>query len=484
MAGDEERYVGEVEADEEEHRAEVGDSLPIHAAEHLREPVVKCREEDNSGAAEHRVVEMRHDERCVVQVDVDRKRAEKQPRQPADGERDQEHQRPHHRGIELDRSLVERRQPVEDLDRAGHRDEEGQEREHDSRRIRHAAGEHVVSPDEGPDGGDRDRGAGDELVAEDRPSREGRNDLRDHSHSGQDHDVDRRVRVDPEQVLVEDRIASVRRVEDRHAEPALEHDQTQRDADDRRRDDLDPARRVQRPDEQRHPEPRHARRSHAVHRGDEVQSGEDRRPAEHEGREHRDVDIRARLPGIGHVERPPRIHSARKHGDDGQDPAEYEAVPGEQVDLGEDDVLRADHDRQEEVAEHRRNAGDDEQEDHRHAVQRQGAVVERLVQELLPREHELHAEQNRHQDGDEEEDHHPREIEDADPFVIRRDDPAHGALADLVEVGRGDGGGDTIRHALLSFSGVLRLRRRRSKIRKTSTRKPVPARTMRLICKT
>ena len=41
-----------------------------------------------------------------------------------------------------------------------------------------------------------------------------RDDLADHAHGGQHHDVDRRVRVEPEQVLEEDRVAAAGRIEE------------------------------------------------------------------------------------------------------------------------------------------------------------------------------------------------------------------------------------------------------------------------------
>ena len=56
------------------------------------------------------------------------------------------------------------------------------------------------------------------------------NDVGDHAHGRQDHDVDRRVGVDPEQVLEQDRVAALRRIEEADAEDALDDDQQQGDA--------------------------------------------------------------------------------------------------------------------------------------------------------------------------------------------------------------------------------------------------------------
>ena len=75
-----------------------------------------------------------------------------------------------------------------------------------------------------------------------------------------DHDVDGRVRVEPEEVLEQHRVAAERRVEDADVQSALDDQQEQRDAEDRRREHLDERGRVERPEEQRQPEPGHARR--------------------------------------------------------------------------------------------------------------------------------------------------------------------------------------------------------------------------------
>jgi hypothetical protein len=59
----------------------------------------------------------------------------------------------------------------------------------------------------------RDRG-----VAEDALAAEGGDHLGDDAHAGQDHDVDGGVRVEPEQVLEEKRVAALGGIEDADAE--------------------------------------------------------------------------------------------------------------------------------------------------------------------------------------------------------------------------------------------------------------------------
>jgi hypothetical protein len=68
-----------------------------------------------------------------------------------------------------------------------------------------------------------------------------RDDLADDRHARQDHDVDGRVRVEPEEVLERAPGRRRARVEDADAERALDDEQQQRDREHRRREDLDHA---------------------------------------------------------------------------------------------------------------------------------------------------------------------------------------------------------------------------------------------------
>ena len=63
---------------------------------------------------------------------------------------------------------------------------------------------------------------GDEFVAEHVLRAKSRDDLADHAHARQDHDVDGGMRVEPEQVLEQQRIAAQRRIEYADAEDALD----------------------------------------------------------------------------------------------------------------------------------------------------------------------------------------------------------------------------------------------------------------------
>ena len=58
--------------------------------------------------------------------------------------------------------------------------------------------------------------------------REGADDLADHAHRRQDHDVDGRVRVEPEQVLEQHRVAAARRIEQPEVAGVLDADEHER----------------------------------------------------------------------------------------------------------------------------------------------------------------------------------------------------------------------------------------------------------------
>ena len=223
----------------------------VHAPGDLGPPEVQAGQVADDRSADHDVVEVGDDEVGVVDVDVDAERRQEQPGQAADQEQSEEGIGVEHRRLERDRALVERRRPVERLHRRRDRHREAQEREHHRRVDRDAGDEQVVGPDQEAEHGDGQRREGDEAVAEDPLAREGRDDLADDPHRRQDHDVDRRVRVEPEQVLEQHRVAAALRVEDPEAEHALDEQHHHGDGDDRRAEHLDEAGGVVRPHEQR-----------------------------------------------------------------------------------------------------------------------------------------------------------------------------------------------------------------------------------------
>ncbi len=114
-------------------------------------------------------------------------------------------------------------------------------------------------------------GAGDEAISEDAFAREAGHQLADHAHARQNHDVDRRMRIEPEHVLEQDGIAADGGIEDADVEAAFQSHQRQRDGHHRRAQHLDQRRGIVGPNEQRQAAPGHPRRAHLVDGDDEVE---------------------------------------------------------------------------------------------------------------------------------------------------------------------------------------------------------------------
>ena len=154
----------------------------------------------------------------------------------------------------------------------GHRDQERHEGE--ERQVDRAGDVHVVRPHGDRQDRDAERRADQADVAEDRLAAEHREDLGDDAEERQRDDVDLGVAEEPEQVLPQDR-AAVGGVEDVGAELPVGLEREQRAGEDRERDQHEQAGDQGVPDEDRHPEHRHAGRAHADDRGDEVDRTED-----------------------------------------------------------------------------------------------------------------------------------------------------------------------------------------------------------------
>ena len=251
--------------------------------------------------------------------------------------------------------------------------------------------EHVVRPDEHAREGDADRREGDRLVAEDRLPREDRDDLGEHPHRGQHHDVDLGVPEEPEHVLPEER--PVVALEERRHPLAVEEEH-RHGRGDRRQDEHEQDRvGLDRPDEERDAHPGHPRRAHVVDRDDEVDRARERRERGQVEAEDPEVLAGGRAELVRRERRVGRPagaggaavgEEAREH----DEPAEQEEPVGESVQARERHVLRADHERDEVVGE-AREYRDDEEEDHRRPVHREELVVVVPRDEVLVRLCEL-----------------------------------------------------------------------------------------------
>ncbi len=372
----------------------------------------------------HDVVEMGDHEISIVDMGIDRQRSQAEPGQPAHREEPDETENIEQRGIEPDPAIVERRRPVEDLHRRGNRDQETEQRKDHSRIERLAADEHMVSPHHKPQQGDGKAGKGDEFVAEDAAAAEAGHYLADHPHAWQNHDVDRRMAVEPEEMLEEQGIASGIGIENGDAAQSFQRDQEQSDRQDRCRQHHDEAGRIKRPDEERQPEPPHSAHPQGMDRDDEIESGEDRREAvdEDSSRHHNDIAIRIGA-RIGRIERPARIGSSQHHRGDHQRASEHVDIPARQVQAGKGEILCPDHQRQEKIPQHVRDRGDEEKPDHDDAVKGEKAVVGFRGHQLARRTEEIQPHQQRGRTADGEEEADRKQVEDRDSLVIPRQQP-------------------------------------------------------------
>ncbi len=195
-AGDPEHVHGEegaIEADEGEEEVNLAESFVHHPSEHLGEPERYGSEDaEKCGSKEH-VVKVGDDEVGVVDVDVDGDGGHEDATESTDDELRDECDAVECDGVEADLAAPDGANPVEGLDSRRECDHDGGGHEGHAECGVHAAGEHVVSPDDETQPGNGGHRVGHGLVAEDRFSAHGGEHVRDHAHGWQQHDVDGRV---------------------------------------------------------------------------------------------------------------------------------------------------------------------------------------------------------------------------------------------------------------------------------------------------
>ena len=379
-----------MEPDEREPEVHLAQPLVEHPAGHLREPEVHPAEHREHDRAEQHVVEVRHDEVRVRDVPVDRRRGEQYPGQAAEQERGHEAERPQHRGLERQLPPPHGADPVEELDPGRYRDQERQEREERQQHL--AGGEHVVRPYAHRQRGDPDRRGDHALVPEQRLAAEHRDDLGDDAEERQRHDVDLGMAEEPEQVLPQQRVAALGRIEEVRVDEPVHRQHRAGHHDGRHGEDDHERGHEHRPHEQRHPVERHARTAHLQRGDDELDGGHERGDLRERDQLRPDVDALARRVGGARqrdVREPAGVRSdvERERRPQHEAAEEIDPVP-EVVHAREGDVARADHERHEVDAErlHHRHR---EQEHHRAAVHREDLVVEVGADEAALRAREL-----------------------------------------------------------------------------------------------
>ena len=293
----------------------------------------------------------------------------------------------------------------------------------------------MVSPDREADDRDREDRVDHRGIAEYAPAREAGHDFCHDAHRRQDHDVDGGVRIEPEEMLEKQWVASAKAVEDRQAEQSVRRDEKERHREHWRRQDHHQAGRIDRPDEKRHAKPGHARRAQRVDSRNEIDAGGDGAEPRDDHPEHRERDIAVGEGGrVGRIECPSRIDPAREQSPEHQDPAGQRQIPAHEIELRKGDVGRADHQRQQEVAECRGDQRHEEEPHHDDAVQREGAVIAVVGQKMRMWREQFEPDQRRRRAADEKEGGDHQGVEERDALVVGGEKPLAQAPAFRIEI--------------------------------------------------
>ena len=307
----------------------------------------------------------------------------------------------------------------------------------------------MVTPHNETEEGNRDRTERNEAVTEDGAVAVDSDDFADDSHGGQNHDVHRRMAIEPEEVLVQDRIATHGRVEDSDVHRALNNEEQQGDTQHRSSEHLNDGGCINRPQKQRHAEPGHSRRTQFVNRDDEVQTSKDGTEAKHECRgQHRDHATGSGGGGVRRIESPTSIKATHGQRDHAENRTSDPQVVTKEVQAREGNILGTKHDGQNDVAERCRDTWNDHQEHHDGAVQGEPLVVGVCaVGDCWTRGEQLRAKEQCECSAEQERTEHRPHVHHTDAFVVKREDPRQDpACVRQVIVARGarlDGVGES-----------------------------------------
>ena len=128
----------------------------------------------------------------------------------------------------------------------------------------------MVNPNDAAESGDNRRGNSDKVVAEEGFAGVDGEEFGKNAENWQDDDVDGRVGVEPEEVLVENRIAALGRIEEAGSGGDIEQQHHRPGGEGGQSEELNHLSAHGGPDEDGHPEPAHSRRAHPKYRGDDI----------------------------------------------------------------------------------------------------------------------------------------------------------------------------------------------------------------------
>ncbi len=111
-------------------------------------------------------------------------------------------------------------------------------------------------------------------------------------------------------------------------------------------------------------------------------------------------------------------------------------VPAQKIQLGKCQVARSDHQRNQKISEHRGNRGNQEKENHHHAVQREELVVSFRLHQSALRLDQVNAHQHGERSADDEEERDRHQIQQRDALVVQRKEPGLPAVVRVQIIAR------------------------------------------------
>ncbi len=406
-------------------------------------------------------MEVRDDEIGIRQRDIDADVAEEQSGQPADQEGADEADREQHRHREVDVAAPQCQHPVVDLDRGRDRDDQRGGRKEEAEVRVHAADEHMVRPHHHRQHADRQDRPHHGAIAEDALARMHADQVRHDAERRQRDDIDLGMAEEPEQVLEQQRTAALvvqllahrhhRRHEEAGADGFVKQHHHAGDEQRGERQQREDRGHEDAPDGQRHPHQRHALGARLQHRGHVVQATHRRSDDEDQQRhQHQDdapvVAGRAGQDRLRRIQRPASAGRPARHEEAGQQHDHRQQVDPEaqHVQEREHHVARADHQRDQVVAEAAEKQRGQQIDHHDHAVHGHVLVVRVRVDEIeATGKAQLHPHQVRQHDADQPHDDGDDRVLHRNHLVVLAPDitrpEAGGPVVDgIVGVGHGD----------------------------------------------
>ena len=232
---------------------------------------------------------------------------------------------------------------------------------------------------------------------------------------------------DPEEVLPEQGISTLRDLVEVRAEEAIELEEDERDRDHGEGEHDEELRNERHPREDRHAHEVHPRRAHVDDRRDEVEARRQRRHTEDLEAENPEVDVEILRIGESRewrVAEPPTVgRRPNKPGNVQKNRTEQVYPIAEGVETGERHIPRADLQRDEQV-EKCRAQWHDHEEDHGRAMHREQLVEHLRRYDASVREHQLEADDARLEATNEEPEQRGPQVQRGDAFMIDGRQPA------------------------------------------------------------